>query len=266
MASKLGEVLEIEAVDSYIKRPAGPMITIELRDISKLLGYIRIPSMAEGTEASTTIAQKNLYSGLPNQCKKCRRFGHHARACNSGRNKPWEGAPTSNPSNYGGEKGKKPRGAGAPLSGNAQAGKQLRAQNARRSQEHTGINQKQTEAGKQAGHPAHPNIHISSDALPSAGATQKSTKGISECSEIDQAMADPTTPLGPRQGKLSPTARTRPENPLLEQPNFGYRPETPHQTYLSVANANPFAALETIILEKEDLKHIQEETSERWVF
>jgi hypothetical protein len=36
MASKLGEVLEIETVDSYIKRLAKPMITIELRDISKL--------------------------------------------------------------------------------------------------------------------------------------------------------------------------------------------------------------------------------------
>jgi hypothetical protein len=30
MASKLGEVLDIEAVDSYIKRPAGPMVTIEV--------------------------------------------------------------------------------------------------------------------------------------------------------------------------------------------------------------------------------------------
>jgi hypothetical protein len=38
MVSKIGEVLEIEAVDSYIKRPTGPMITIELRDISKLPG------------------------------------------------------------------------------------------------------------------------------------------------------------------------------------------------------------------------------------
>ncbi|CAM6059354.1 unnamed protein product [Sphagnum tenellum] len=38
MASKLGEVLEIEAADSYIKRPAGPMTTIELKDISKLPG------------------------------------------------------------------------------------------------------------------------------------------------------------------------------------------------------------------------------------
>jgi hypothetical protein len=49
MASKLGEVLEIETADSYIKRPAEPMVTIELRDISKLPGYIKIPSMAEGT-------------------------------------------------------------------------------------------------------------------------------------------------------------------------------------------------------------------------
>jgi len=62
MASLLGEVLEIEAADSYIKRPAGPMVTIELRDISKLPGYIRIPSMAEGTEDTITIVQKNLYS------------------------------------------------------------------------------------------------------------------------------------------------------------------------------------------------------------
>jgi hypothetical protein len=30
MASKLGEVLDIEAVNSYIKRPAGPMVTVEV--------------------------------------------------------------------------------------------------------------------------------------------------------------------------------------------------------------------------------------------
>jgi hypothetical protein len=67
-------------------------------------------------------------------------------------------------------------------------------------------------------------------------------------------MADPASPLGPGQGKPNPTARTRSENPLLEQPNFGYRSEAPHQTYLSAANANPFAALETINSEEEDLK------------
>jgi hypothetical protein len=30
MASKLGEVLDIEAADSYIKRLASPMVTIEV--------------------------------------------------------------------------------------------------------------------------------------------------------------------------------------------------------------------------------------------
>jgi len=34
MASKIGEVLKIEPAKSYIKRPAGPLITIELKDIS----------------------------------------------------------------------------------------------------------------------------------------------------------------------------------------------------------------------------------------
>jgi hypothetical protein len=92
MASKLGEALEIEAADSYIKRPVGPMITIELRDITKLAGYIRIPSMAEGAEMNDTVAQRILYSGLPNQCRRCRRFGHHARVCNVIKIKPWEGA------------------------------------------------------------------------------------------------------------------------------------------------------------------------------
>jgi hypothetical protein len=66
MASKLGEVLDIEAADSYIKRPAGPMVTIEVKEITNLAGYIRIPSMAEGAAYTDTIRQKILYSGLPN--------------------------------------------------------------------------------------------------------------------------------------------------------------------------------------------------------
>jgi hypothetical protein len=91
MASKLGEVLEIEAADSYIKRPAGPMVTIEVKDIAKLAGFIRIPTMAEGTAFTDTIRQKILYSELPNQCWKCRRFGHQAWTCNIVRNSVQEG-------------------------------------------------------------------------------------------------------------------------------------------------------------------------------
>jgi hypothetical protein len=55
MASKLGEVLDIEVVDSYMKRLASSMVMIEVRDIAKLAGYIRIPSMAEGASATDTI-------------------------------------------------------------------------------------------------------------------------------------------------------------------------------------------------------------------
>ncbi|CAM6028211.1 unnamed protein product [Sphagnum balticum] len=92
MASKLGEVLDIEAANSYIKRPAGPMVTIEVMDITKLAGYIRIPSMAEGASATDTIRQRILYSGLPNQCQKCHKFGHHAQICNVNKLKPQEGS------------------------------------------------------------------------------------------------------------------------------------------------------------------------------
>ncbi len=91
MASKLGEVIEIEASDSYIKRPTGPMITIEVRDISMLAGFIKIPSMVEGASAKDTVAHKILYFNLPNQCRKCWRFGHHARTCNVIKTKTWEG-------------------------------------------------------------------------------------------------------------------------------------------------------------------------------
>ncbi len=81
MASSIGEVLEIELPDSYVKRPAGPTIIVEVRYISKLAGIIKIPSMAEGASAEDTIAQIILYSSLLNQCKKCKRFDHLARSC-----------------------------------------------------------------------------------------------------------------------------------------------------------------------------------------
>ncbi len=102
MANKIGEVLEIEPKDSYIKRPAGPMIIVETHDdISKLAGYIRVPTMAEGVTAKDTTLQRILYSGLPNQCRKCCCFGHFARTCTMTKIPIWNGsAPASTPQTW----------------------------------------------------------------------------------------------------------------------------------------------------------------------
>jgi hypothetical protein len=68
MASSIGEVLDIESPDSYIKRPVGPMVIVKVRDISKLAGIIKIPSMSEGADTGETTTQRILFSRLPNQC------------------------------------------------------------------------------------------------------------------------------------------------------------------------------------------------------
>jgi hypothetical protein len=72
------EVLKIELEDSYIKRPVGPMITVETCDIGKLTN---IPSMTEGATVKDTTLQKILYLGLLNQCWKCHQFGHFSQTC-----------------------------------------------------------------------------------------------------------------------------------------------------------------------------------------
>jgi hypothetical protein len=158
MASKIGEVLEIEPTKSYIKRPAGPLITIELKDISKFPGYIRISSMAEGAETDNMIAQRILYSGLPNQCRKCRRFGHHARTCTTSRNKPWERVPSSVRPPSTSAPVRKQSDGGAPHPKQDQGNKLPRSQKVESTQARNWMNPVHLEAHNRSEHPTESNI------------------------------------------------------------------------------------------------------------
>jgi len=92
MASKIGEVMEIELVELYMKRHAGLMITVEIQDISRLVGHICIPSMVKSATLKDTNLQKNMYLRLPNQCKKCCQFSHFAHACIVSKALIWDGS------------------------------------------------------------------------------------------------------------------------------------------------------------------------------
>jgi hypothetical protein len=48
MASSIGEILDIESSNSYIKRPARPMVTVEVKDISKWRGSSGSPPCLRG--------------------------------------------------------------------------------------------------------------------------------------------------------------------------------------------------------------------------
>ncbi len=96
MASTIGEVLDIESPESYIKRPARPMIIVEGRDISKLARIIKIPSMAEGARPGDMTAQRILYFRLLNQCRRCQKFGHLTKACPFNRSPTQEGGLPAN--------------------------------------------------------------------------------------------------------------------------------------------------------------------------
>jgi len=81
-------------------------------------------------------------------------------------------------------------------------------------------------------------------------------------------MADSTSPPGLNQVRPNTRVEIRPAiaHPQVEQPNFGYHMATLHQTDLSVANANPFTALEAFSPEVEGPKDAQGKLGEIWTF
>ncbi|CAK9200504.1 unnamed protein product [Sphagnum troendelagicum] len=91
MASKFSEVFDIKAIDSYMKRRVGPMVTIEVRDIAKLMGYIRIPSMAEVFQPRTRYVRGSSTLELMPEMPKVRAPSpnvQHPKNQNSGKASP----------------------------------------------------------------------------------------------------------------------------------------------------------------------------------
>jgi hypothetical protein len=140
----------------------------------------------------------------------------------------------------------------------------------RRNQAQTETIQHQKEDSKHSDHPAQLNITSTSTILPNAEASPRNRclKATSGTSKAEQDMADPTSPPGLNQVRPNTRVETCPTiaHPQGEQPNFGYRMATPHQTYLSVANANPFTALEALSPEAEGPKDAQGKLGEIWTF
>lgn len=81
LASKIGIMLEVESLESYIKYLASPMIMFEVSNVTKLPWNILLQSMDLRDPIDATIMQCILYFGLSNQCWKYRRFSHFAKNC-----------------------------------------------------------------------------------------------------------------------------------------------------------------------------------------
>jgi len=75
------KILKIEPMDSYIKRSIGPMVAIEILDISRLPKYIKIPLVDSNNPNMIFVFHKITYLGLPNQYHKCQQIRHIMCTC-----------------------------------------------------------------------------------------------------------------------------------------------------------------------------------------
>jgi hypothetical protein len=81
MENNLRKVFKIEPVDSYTKRSIGPMVAIEISDISRLPKYVKISLVDSNNPNKTFIFHKITYLGLPNQWHKCQQIRHIMCTC-----------------------------------------------------------------------------------------------------------------------------------------------------------------------------------------
>lgn len=102
----IGEVIKVEDKSTPLKRPAGPIIHIHVSSIDKLPGYLLVPNISNEAGTGQMREQKVFYSGLPDQCNRCRQFGHQSGDCNLSRYKKPPNKGTEQPKNLAGDKGK----------------------------------------------------------------------------------------------------------------------------------------------------------------
>jgi len=268
MVSKLGVVLEIEAAKSYIKRPTGPMVTVEVQDISKLVGFIRIPSMAEGATTINTIRQKIIYSGLPNQCRKCHQFGHHAQACNTNIVRPREGPSQHNPSR-GANTGEEPAARGM-VQGAAQVGKPKPPSNASSNSHAKRADETRAEAPNARYPLTQTLLQPARQAFPHSESSAQVSNHRKPMSndmwdqEMRESLESPVRPKGgaqpeakqPKEGGIMPNAKLHFKIPEL----------TEARAKATKANANPFASHGESNREARRLIRPHGEATEGWAF
>ncbi|CAM6027380.1 unnamed protein product [Sphagnum balticum] len=243
------------------------MVTIEVRDIAKLAGYIRIPSMAEGAATTDMIRQSILYSGLPNQCRKCRRFGHQTRTCNITRSKSQARGIQQNSypnTTHGGQSSTCQ--ASANVSRERMQGPTTTTvpdpQIANRYQGcmEAKIPWKQTLAPPLPTDPIR--IHLGSQT------SNVSHRSATTGAQVDLSMANP--PSSPSRAKGEPRAEaknppeeaTTPKNKL----NFGLHGLNGPQAQKTRANANPFASSDEGSRGGDQSARLHEDTLEGWSF
>lgn len=81
IGSLIGEVVSVEGKAKSCKRPVGPIVNILVPQTDRLPATLITPNVSCDAVPGAKIRQRILYSGLPNQCNRCRKFGHETQAC-----------------------------------------------------------------------------------------------------------------------------------------------------------------------------------------
>jgi hypothetical protein len=89
LESCLGKILTVETKESFKGKAAGPRVRVLVEDIANLPLTCRLL----GSKAGTFLEHKIVYIGRPEQCTRCKCYGHRVRDCTRP-SKPEEGQPT----------------------------------------------------------------------------------------------------------------------------------------------------------------------------